>query len=70
MLEHTGMELELTAIGERLQRNGSEGTLEKNADQLALYESGRKILEGAGIRFATTADLPRIAERARNELSI
>lgn len=70
VLERTGLDLELTAIGERLLRNGTDGTLQKDEEQLALYESGKRIMEGAGIRFLTTADLPRIAERAREELGI
>jgi len=68
--ERTGMELELTAIGESLARDGQSGRLAKNEDQLALYESGVKILEGANIRFLTTDRLPWIAARAREELGI
>jgi len=68
--EKHSVELELTAIGERLIRNKADGGLEKNDDQLALYESGKKILEDAGIHFRTTADLPGIANRAREDLRV
>jgi hypothetical protein len=70
VLEQTGMELELTAIGEPLIRTGASGNLAKNEDQLALYETGIKIMEGANIRFMTTARLPEIVERARRDLGI
>ena len=61
------MELEFTVIGEPLIWSTS-GNVSKNEDQLALYTSGREILEGANIRFMTTADLPTIIERAKEEL--
>jgi hypothetical protein len=70
VFEEMGMELELTAIGETLVRTGTSGNLSKNEDQLALYESGIRILEGANIRFMTTARLPEIVERAKQELGI
>jgi hypothetical protein len=69
VFERTGMELELTAIGEPLSRNAA-GDLLKNEDELALYASGKEIMESANIRFMTTEDMPRIVERAKEELGI
>jgi hypothetical protein len=69
IFEQTGLGLELTAIGEPLDRDLS-GKLAKNDDELALYESGVRIMESASIRFLTTARLPEIVERARQELRI
>ncbi len=63
-------ELELTAIVEPLRRAGPEGEAEMGPERMALYDSGRRILEDAEVRFMTTNDLPRIAEAARRELGI
>ncbi len=69
VLEQTGMELQLTAIGEPLIRDAS-GAFLKNEDELALYTSGKEIMQSADIRFMTTADMPSIVERAKEELGI
>lgn len=69
VLREAGINLELTAIAEPLIRK-SDGSLKQNDDEHDLYQSGKRILEQAGINFLTTAALPRIAEGALKELGL
>ena len=54
------MELELTAIVEPV----------KTVSDVELYRFGVELMEGAGLRVLTVADLGRVAETARRELRV
>jgi hypothetical protein len=65
-----GVDLELTAVVEPLERRGTEGEFELNAEQLSLYDSGKSTMEESGIQVITTTLLPQMAEAARRELRV
>jgi len=65
-----GLELELTAVIDPLRRNGGDGTLELDEEQLSIYDAGKSTMEESGIRVMTTSLLPQIAAAARRELEI
>jgi hypothetical protein len=67
--------LELTAIVEPLRRllgNDPEGPMASGAEQdrVEQYRFGVETMERSHIRVLTVGDLPRVAERAREELRV
>jgi hypothetical protein len=58
--------LDLTAIVEPVRKSSGE---EPSEDRIAQYRFAVETMEDRAIRVLTTADLPRIAETARQELS-
>jgi hypothetical protein len=64
--------LELTAVVEPLRRLVGEDALESGAaqDRIEQYRYGVRVMEEQAIRVMTVNDLPRLAERAREELRV
>ena len=60
-----GAQLELTAIVEPAARLGAT---DEEPERLSTYRFGVETMEEYGIRVLTTADMERVAERARREL--
>jgi len=59
--------LELTAVVEPVSKIAGE---DQDSDRLAMYRFGVETMEDAQIRVLTTADMNRVAERARRELRV
>ena len=59
--------LELTAIVEPVAKMGVS---DDDPDRLAMYRFGIETLEEAQIRVLTTADMSRVADKARRELNV
>jgi hypothetical protein len=59
-----GVDLELTAVIEPLQRD-AEGQLQLDQEQQSIYDAGKKTMEENGIQVITTHLLPQIAQAAR-----
>ena len=64
--------LELTAVVEPLRSMVSREALESGAEQdrMEQYRFGVRTMEQSAIRVMTVNDLPRLAERAREELRV
>ncbi len=68
--QREGLKLELTAVIDPLLRNGDDGTLELNEEQLSIHDAGTSTMEENGIQVITTLLLPQMAEAARLELGV